>query len=88
MRHLQHATAAAYGDDTRYEHHFKEAGEELTMTVKMLFPWIVWAQESKVDDYQKAWEEFFGIKVGSPEWVALEKRGKLIGEINKQKRKT
>ena len=85
MRHLQHASAAAYGDDNRYEHHFSEAAVELTTVGGLLFPWIDWKKTEKSDEYQQLWEQFYGIKVGSKEWEALERRGELMLKMRADK---
>lgn len=53
---------------------------------ELLFPWIDWKSDSKVDQYRKMWESWYGIKIGSPEWQELERQGEMLRELYKRGR--
>jgi len=77
MRHLQHASAAGSANPEAYKHHFDAGVAELHGIVRMLFPWAP-DDGDKAKEYREAWEQFFGIKVGSDEWKVLEDKIKLV----------
>ena len=81
MKHLQHAAAAAFGDGEMYKHHFDTSAAELKGVGELLFPWIDWKSDAKAGEYRELWESFFGIKVGSKEWEALEHRAKMLDKF-------
>lgn len=81
LRHAQHASAVSYGTPEVYEHHFNEGMAEVKSIGTLLFPWVNWEEDAKSAEYRKIWEDWFGIKVGSPEWEELEKRGEMLQKI-------
>ncbi len=81
MKHLQHSAAAAYGDHELYKHHFDTSAAELKGVGELLFPWIDWKSDAKAGEYTKMWEEFYGIKIGSKEWEAIEHRAKMLDKF-------
>lgn len=86
LRQGLHAAAAAFGDGETYKHHFDASVAEIKGIGELLFPWIDWKSDPKAAEYQKVWEEWYGIKVGSPEWEELEKQGEMLHELYKQGR--
>ena len=84
MRQALHSSAAAYGTAELYKHHFEQAVAEVKGIGELLFPWIDWETDEQTSNYQKVWEDWFGIKVGSPEWEEIERQGEVLHEIYKQ----
>lgn len=84
LRQSLHGAAAAYGTAELYKHHFEQSVAEVKGIGELLFPWIDWESDEKSGDYQKVWEDWFGIKVGSPEWEEIERQGEVLHEIYKQ----
>lgn len=78
---MLHAAASSYGTPELFEHHFNNGVNEVKGVGEILFPWIDWQSDPKAAEYQKIWEEWFGIKAGSPEWEAIEKQGELMDEL-------
>ena len=86
LRQGLHASAAAAGDGETYKHHFDSSVSEIKGIGELLFPWIDWQSDPKAAQYQKMWEEWYGVKVGSPEWKELERQGEMLQELYKQGR--
>ena len=84
LRQALHGSAAAYGDDDRYKHHFDHSVGEIKGIGELLFPWINWKDDPKVDEHRKIWEEWFGVKVGSPEWQEIERQGEMLQKLYQQ----
>ena len=51
---------------------------------ELLFPWIDWESDSKANEYKQMWEDWYGVKVGGPEWEAMERQGEMLHEMYKQ----
>jgi len=66
-----------------YEHHFDKAAETLSDMFNTLCPWVEKEEkgnnrEGQYSSSVAAWEEEFGIKVGSDEWNELERNNQQL----------
>lgn len=87
-RELTHAqnSAAAAGGGKLYEHHFDRALDDIKKIREYLFPWLETEKDEKVNQHVQAWEQAFGIKMGSVEWNNMVERYERIAALRKNKR--
>lgn len=80
--HILHSGAVSAGASGEvYQHHFKQATDQIRSMGRLLLPWVDWDDKDNFDSWKSKWEKEFGIKVGSKEWDDLVARYDKMNKI-------